>query len=66
VFYTDGVTEAMNMNNEMFGMDRLINVVKNLKGCSSEEVASTVQREVAKYAGKAPQHDDITVLAIRT
>ena len=66
VLYTDGVTEAMNMNSEMFGMDRLVELVKNLKGSSSKEITSAVQKEVLKYAGKAPQHDDITVLAIRT
>ncbi|RKY42105.1 MAG: hypothetical protein DRP85_04030 [Candidatus Makaraimicrobium thalassicum] len=65
LFYTDGVTEAMNTADEMFGQERLVELVENLKGCSAEEVVDAVHKAVSDYAGKASQHDDITVMAVR-
>jgi len=65
LFYTDGVTEAMNTRGEMFGGERLKELAAGLKGCSAGEVVSAVHKAVADFAGKAKQHDDITVLAVK-
>ncbi len=66
VLYTDGVTEAMNMRHELFEEERLVELAKTLKGRSAKEVVDAIHKSVADYAGKAEQHDDITVLAVRT
>ncbi|MFH1798217.1 MAG: CHASE2 domain-containing protein [Candidatus Omnitrophota bacterium] len=66
ILYTDGVTEAMNTKKEMFGEERFIELAKGLKGCSAQEVVETIHRTVADFAGRAEQHDDITVIAIKT
>ena len=66
ILYTDGVTEAMNTRGEMFEVDRLVKLAKNFKGKSPQEVVDAIQKAVADFAGRAKQHDDITVLAIRS
>ncbi|MFC1548899.1 CHASE2 domain-containing protein [Candidatus Omnitrophota bacterium] len=66
VLYTDGVTEAMNQENEMFGQERLMGLASLLKGCSAEEVVDAILGAVTEFEGKDRQHDDITVMAIIT
>lgn len=65
VLYTDGVTEAMDVKEEMFGQQRMEELLKTHKGCSSKEIISLLQKAIADYAGGASQHDDITIVAIR-
>lgn len=62
--YTDGVTEANNDKNELFGDDRLREILKNNLSESDEIVMKTVLCEVRDFANKAPQSDDITVLVL--
>ncbi|MEP6908770.1 MAG: SpoIIE family protein phosphatase, partial [Pseudoxanthomonas sp.] len=61
--YTDGVTEAFNPDNEAYGDERLLAVVR--PGDSAQENCQHLVAEVHRFAGAAPQSDDITVLAIR-
>jgi len=61
--YTDGVTEAFNSDNEAYGSDRLLAMVR--PGYSAEDNCQRLVAEVHRFAGAAPQSDDITVLAIR-
>lgn len=69
--YTDGVTEAMNLQKEMFGMERLD---ATLRGCVDQvtqashaprEVIASVLGAVQTFAGEAKPSDDITMLACR-
>ncbi len=70
VIYTDGVTEAMNEDGDMFGQERLVELIRFLarflRECSAKEVVDAVIRAVTDFEGKDRQHDDITVMAIRT
>ena len=66
VLYTDGVTEAMNVNSEMFEEERLLELTKKMKNKSAKEIVECIHKEVEIFAGKAPQHDDITVLVVKT
>lgn len=64
--YTDGVTEATNENNELFGDDRLIETLNKIPdGASMKEICEFIHSEVDKFAGTAPQFDDITMVAVR-
>ena len=63
--YTDGVTEATNLENELYGEPRLEECLKPVSGRAPREVCEAVKQDVAKYAGKAPQSDDITMLCVR-
>jgi CHASE2 domain-containing sensor protein len=65
VFYTDGVTEAMNKKGEMFSLEKLTGLCRDLAGKAPEYVVDAIHREVAVFAGKAEQHDDITVMAVK-
>ncbi len=62
---TDGITEAMNENGEIFGDKRLLAEFDRMKDSSCAEIVEGIYQEVKKYAGTAPQSDDITMLMIR-
>lgn len=59
--YTDGVTEAQNLNGEFFGENRLENILQKISG-SAEETLFKIDEELKKFAGEATQSDDITML----
>ncbi len=63
--YTDGVTEAMNPKDELFGNERLRDCLRTLTGKSPRGVNDTVIENVRRFAADAPQSDDITVMTIR-
>ena len=65
VLYTDGVTEAEDVNQAQFGEAKLEQVLGKLEGSSSEHIVNTINTEVHAFAGEAPQSDDITVLVIK-
>ena len=60
--YTDGVTEATNSNNELYGMDRLKIVLDANSGKTMHELLKVVKEDIDKFVGEAPQFDDITML----
>ena len=61
--FTDGVTEAVDASNELFGEARLQPVLA--QGGRPEEVCRRVKEAVDAFAGPTPQFDDITMLALR-
>ncbi len=63
--YTDGVTEAMNPNNEQFTEERLHKTLSALQGLSVEEIEAGVQKSVKEFVDGAEQSDDITTLVLR-
>lgn len=65
VMYTDGVTEAENIDHHQFGETRLEETLAKLKGTTSEEIVTAINAQVKEFAGEAPQSDDITLLVIR-
>jgi hypothetical protein len=66
VFYTDGVTEAMNGAREQFGEERLLETLERLRdGRTARGLVDGLLGELESYASDADQHDDITVVVIR-
>jgi sigma-B regulation protein RsbU (phosphoserine phosphatase) len=65
ILYTDGVTEATNKDNELYGDDRLLQIAKELQGASVHEIVKGVKAHVDIFVGEAPQFDDITIVGIR-
>ena len=63
--YTDGVTEALDPKNELYGEDRLLVTLRAIESPEPESVCTIVRASVAAFAAGAPQADDITVLAIK-
>ena len=64
VFYTDGIVEAMNEQDEMFGFERLIEIVEKARALTADELLETILSRVNTFAGGAPQHDDLTVIVV--
>lgn len=65
--YTDGVTEATNMNDELYGDDRLIDAlnVSCDDNTSVKDICLSVKEAVDRFVGEAQQFDDITMLSFR-
>ena len=64
VLYTDGVTEAMNIDGEQFSMKRLTGIFKDGPPMDPKDVAQDVFGAVREFAGDASQSDDITCLVL--
>jgi len=64
VIYTDGVTEAQNLQGEFFGRQRLRHVVAEHHAGSSHSLHEAIQNAVAAFTESAPQADDITLVVI--
>jgi len=62
--YTDGVTEATNKDNELYGMDRLTNVLGEHSFLSPEKLLPKVKEDIDSFVGDASQFDDITMLCL--
>jgi sigma-B regulation protein RsbU (phosphoserine phosphatase) len=65
VFYTDGVTEALDVNGIEFGIKRLMDVVQASAAAGAPAVVDRVTTEVKEFVGNFPQTDDITLIALR-
>ena len=60
--YTDGVTEATDVNEALYGEDRLQTYIDKNKDQSAEALLSGLKEDIDNFAGDAPQFDDITML----
>jgi sigma-B regulation protein RsbU (phosphoserine phosphatase) len=65
VFYTDGITEAFNSKEELFGHNRLENLLKEANVNSSEALLKIITNKIFDYSKGIPQADDITVLTLK-
>ena len=65
IFYTDGVSESMNMDQEIFGEERLQEVLKASAHQSPRIIQRNVLEAVGRFSGKAPQHDDFTMIVVK-
>jgi sigma-B regulation protein RsbU (phosphoserine phosphatase) len=65
VFYTDGVTEAINKSMEQFGEERLITTIKVNHELSANDMIEKIKGEVLAFCGDEPQFDDITLMALK-
>jgi len=65
VMYTDGVTEAVNADNQMFGEERLEGLVRESVSLSAGEIKQRILDEVLSFTAGLPQGDDITLIALK-
>ena len=63
--YTDGVAEATDINNNLYGTDRMINALNKAKDLSSRELLESLHKDIDSFVGLADQFDDITMLSIQ-
>jgi sigma-B regulation protein RsbU (phosphoserine phosphatase) len=64
VLYTDGITEAEDLEEEFFEEERLLEVVGANLEHSAAEIQSAILTKVQHFVGDAPQHDDITLFVV--
>ena len=63
--YTDGIPEAHNEENRMFGTDRMLEALNRDPDAPPEALLKTVREEVNAFQGSAAQFDDVTMIAFR-
>jgi len=65
VAFTDGISEAMNLDDEEWGEDRLLETVRGCKISSAQQLLECIFDAATRFAGTAPQHDDMTLVVVR-
>ena len=63
--YTDGVPEATDKNDKLYGMSRLKNLLESTQAENPKTLLSLVRSDVDKFVGDAPQFDDLTMLSVQ-
>ncbi len=62
--YTDGIVDAMNKNDEEFGIDRMLETLTEKRAAAVQEITDALLQRIATFVGDRPQTDDMTLLAI--
>ena len=65
VFYTDGVVEAMNAQEELYGFDRFLESVHEARDLDAAALLDKLFDDIARFVGGTEQHDDITIIVAR-
>ena len=63
--YTDGVPDAINVNEEQYGIERMCEALNTYKEASMEGLLRAVKYDIDDYVGEADQFDDITMIGFR-
>jgi len=64
-FFTDGVTEAMNDKNELFGDENLNAILKNKSQARSSDIVNEIWSSVKSFRGEAEVNDDMTMVVVK-
>ncbi len=64
-FFSDGITEAMNEKKDLFGEDKLTELLKNQTSRRSSEIMDLVWSEIKSFRGQAPASDDMTMVLVK-
>jgi sigma-B regulation protein RsbU (phosphoserine phosphatase) len=65
LFFTDGLSEAMNVQSELFGERRLRDIIEASDGLESEPLKEKILSEIRDFVGDAAQHDDMTMVILK-
>jgi serine phosphatase RsbU (regulator of sigma subunit) len=65
LFFTDGLSEAMNEGAELFGESRLRRILEESEGLTSEQLRARILEEVELFVGDAAPHDDLTLVVLK-
>jgi PAS domain S-box-containing protein len=65
IFYTDGITEAMNRQGELYGVKRLIDVIRGNCQAGTKEIVKKILADISEFSQSTEQHDDITLIIIK-
>jgi sigma-B regulation protein RsbU (phosphoserine phosphatase) len=65
ILHSDGIYEATNAYGDVYGLDRLVQVVREHGGGTAESLRDAILADVAAFRGLAEQDDDVTVVVCR-
>ena len=65
VFYTDGITEALNVNTEEYGEERLIDFINNTKDNDVQQIKNRLYDDIITFTMGTSQYDDITFIVLQ-
>ena len=65
LFYTDGVTETVNLDGELYGEERLEEVATRVKDDSADQICQAIYDDVIAFQGEAQQFDDLTMMVLK-
>jgi sigma-B regulation protein RsbU (phosphoserine phosphatase) len=65
VFFSDGILDASNKNGDLFGRERVGDIVASNRDASADDVVKAIFKAVAEYVSGEEAFDDQTVVAIR-
>ncbi|MBM3242214.1 response regulator [Candidatus Poribacteria bacterium] len=65
VFYTDGVTEAENSSEEVYGTQRLVDVIVKNLDLSAEKLCRKIEEDLIEFTSTLPHSDDLTIVVIK-
>ena len=63
--FSDGITEAMDISDQLYGEQRIIDLLQSTEDCAPESLVTATLASVETFAGEAEQADDITILAMK-
>jgi len=64
ILYTDGIVEAMNEHEEMFGFERLLEIAQDAGSMTADALLKKIMDKVNEFAEEVAQHDDITIIVL--
>ena len=65
VVYTDGVSEAENVQGDQLGLDRLASLVASVRLRSAAQIHTAIRTDLESFVGDAPIHDDSTLIVLK-
>jgi len=65
VFYTDGLTEAMDSQNAFYGLDRLSQIVVANKHLSADEIKHVIYKDLEQFLNRTLPQDDVTLVLLK-
>ena len=65
IFYTDGIVEAMNEKDELYGFERFIDIIKANKELDTSAFLGKLMADVTGFVGEREQHDDLTIVIVK-
>ncbi|MBX7183701.1 MAG: serine/threonine-protein phosphatase, partial [Vicinamibacteria bacterium] len=65
LFFTDGISEAMNGSSELFGESRLADILRHASELSSDDLKERILHEVRTFAAGESPHDDMTLVIVK-
>jgi sigma-B regulation protein RsbU (phosphoserine phosphatase) len=66
LFYTDGITEAMNEKQQQLGEDAIVHMLNANRLLSANKIQQAILALVEKFRGSAEQYDDITMVVVKS